>query len=100
MRRYYAEDGYGFSDADARAAMLKPLQQRDRGRVWVVADEASVVGYFLSTLGDSLQSARISATTERLLAAWNPVPRTSSTSRPTESELPPFVDTPRAASAR
>jgi GNAT superfamily N-acetyltransferase len=55
MRRYYAEDGYPFVPAEARAAVASLLADPSLGRMWVVVDGAEVVGYAALTLGYSLE---------------------------------------------
>jgi hypothetical protein len=49
MRRYYAEEGYTFAEADALAAASKLLQEPERGRIWLAGDGESLVGYFVLT---------------------------------------------------
>ena len=55
MRRYYAEDGYPFDDAEARRALRELIETDSLGRVWVAEDAGAVIGYLAVTLGFSLE---------------------------------------------
>jgi ribosomal protein S18 acetylase RimI-like enzyme len=55
MRRYYAEDGYPFVDADARQALRDLVRDGNLGRIWVISNQARVIGYLAVTLGFSLE---------------------------------------------
>jgi ribosomal protein S18 acetylase RimI-like enzyme len=56
MRAYYAEDGYPFHEAEARAALEKLVTDSALGRIWVAFDERkAAVGYVVMTLGYSLE---------------------------------------------
>jgi GNAT superfamily N-acetyltransferase len=55
MARYYAEDGYPFVPAEARAALERLLGDGRLGRLWVFVDGDDVVGYAALTLGYSLE---------------------------------------------
>jgi GNAT superfamily N-acetyltransferase len=55
MERYYAEDGYPFVPAEARAALARFLDDASLGRMWVFVTGGDVVGYAALTLGYSLE---------------------------------------------
>ena len=55
MRRYYKEDGYPFVESRARDAVSCFVSDKNLGRLWVVLDEARVVGYLAVTLGFSFE---------------------------------------------
>ncbi len=55
MRRYYAEDGYPFVEAQAREAVSELLADERLGRVWVADAGDTVIGYLAVTLGFSLE---------------------------------------------
>ncbi|MDH3413359.1 MAG: hypothetical protein OEM98_12855, partial [Gammaproteobacteria bacterium] len=55
MRRYYAEDGYPFAEAEARETALRLIGDDALGRLWVAQDRGRVIGYFAVTLGFSLE---------------------------------------------
>ncbi|MDX1500191.1 MAG: GNAT family N-acetyltransferase [Woeseiaceae bacterium] len=55
MERYYAEDGYGFDTARARAAAITLAADESLGGLWVAVVEGRVAGYLAVTLGFSLE---------------------------------------------
>jgi GNAT superfamily N-acetyltransferase len=55
MRGYYAQDGYRFVDAEARAAALMLINDPSLGRLWVIEDRNIVVGYVAVALGFSFE---------------------------------------------
>jgi GNAT superfamily N-acetyltransferase len=55
MRRYYAEDGYPFVDAEARAATEELIRDENLGRLWVARSDNGLCGYVAVTLGYSLE---------------------------------------------
>ncbi len=55
MRRYYAEEGYPFVDADARRAVTDLVADDNLGRLWAILDQNRVIGYLAVTLGYSLE---------------------------------------------
>lgn len=55
MERYYAEDGYPFVAAEARAALARFLGDASLGRIWVFVADGEIVGYVALTLGYSLE---------------------------------------------
>jgi diamine N-acetyltransferase len=55
QRAYYATDGYAFDEAVARAAIEGLLGDAERGRLWVLAHEDTIVGYLAVTFGWSLE---------------------------------------------
>jgi ribosomal protein S18 acetylase RimI-like enzyme len=55
QRDFYAADGYAFDEAVARHAIEGLLIDPDRGRLWVLGIETSVVGYLAVTFGWSLE---------------------------------------------
>jgi ribosomal protein S18 acetylase RimI-like enzyme len=55
MRGYYAQDGYTFVEAEARAAALMLLNDPTLGRLWVTQDKQTIVGYVAVALGFSFE---------------------------------------------
>jgi GNAT superfamily N-acetyltransferase len=58
QRAYYAADGYAFDEAVARAAIEGLLDDPERGRLWVLAEDDRddrIVGYLAVTFGWSLE---------------------------------------------
>jgi GNAT superfamily N-acetyltransferase len=55
MRGYYAQDGYTFVDAEARAAALMLINDPSLGRLWVAQDGETIVGYVAVALGFSFE---------------------------------------------
>jgi GNAT superfamily N-acetyltransferase len=55
MRGYYAQDGYTFVDAEARAAALMLINDAHLGRLWVTCEGERVVGYVAVALGFSFE---------------------------------------------
>jgi len=55
MRKYYAEDGYPFADAEARQAVTDLVRDDNLGRLWAILDQTRIVGYLAVTLGFSLE---------------------------------------------
>lgn len=55
MRGYYAQDGYTFVDAEARAAALLLIDDPHLGRLWVARQGETLVGYVAVALGFSFE---------------------------------------------
>jgi len=55
MRAYYAYDGHGFEEAKARIALTTLLRDSSLGRVWLILDGATAVGYIAICFGYSLE---------------------------------------------
>jgi len=58
MAQYYAEDGYPFVPAEARAALARFLGDASLGCMWVFVADLEMVGYVALTLGYSLELPR------------------------------------------
>jgi ribosomal protein S18 acetylase RimI-like enzyme len=55
MREYYAFDGHGYDREKARAALVPLLENPNFGRVWIILDGATPVGYAVLCFGYSLE---------------------------------------------
>ena len=55
MAQYYAEDGYPFVPAEARAALARFLGDASLGHMWVFVVDGEIIGYAALTLGYSLE---------------------------------------------
>lgn len=55
MRRFYEIDNYPFNEQVAFAALEAILTDTILGRVWILAEEGTAVGYIVLTLGYSLE---------------------------------------------
>jgi GNAT superfamily N-acetyltransferase len=55
MQAYYAFDGHGFDEQKAGAALTTLLRDPNLGRVWLVLDGATPVGYVVIAFGYSLE---------------------------------------------
>lgn len=55
MREYYAFDGHGYDREKARAALIVLLQNTNFGRVWIILDGNTPVGYAVICFGYSLE---------------------------------------------
>jgi len=55
MERFYAEERYPFDRDEARAALEPFLGDPTLGRAWLFRDGGAAVGYFVFTLGWSLE---------------------------------------------
>lgn len=55
MERFYAEEGYPYDRRKARAALEPFLATPALGRAWLLRDGDVAVGYFVLTLGWSLE---------------------------------------------
>jgi diamine N-acetyltransferase len=55
MREYYAFDGHAFDEQKARAALIALLRDPGLGRVWLVQDDDTAVGYVVLCFGYSLE---------------------------------------------
>jgi len=55
MRAYYAFDGHGFDEQKAGAALTTLLRDSNLGRVWLILDGATPVGYVVIAFGYSLE---------------------------------------------
>ena len=69
MRGYYAQDGYTFVEDEARAAALMLINDPALGRLWVVRDRDTVVGYLAVALGFSFEYRGREAFVDELLIA-------------------------------
>jgi GNAT superfamily N-acetyltransferase len=69
MRGYYAQDGYTFVDAEARAAALMLIADPSLGRLWVARDGGTIVGYVAVALGFSFEYRGREAFVDELLIA-------------------------------
>jgi len=66
MQRYYAEDGYPFDAHAARDAVEGLLARPDFGQLWCVQAGSETVGYFVLTLGYSLEYRGVDAFLDEL----------------------------------
>jgi GNAT superfamily N-acetyltransferase len=55
MEKFYAEERYPFDPAKARSALEPFLADPALGRVWLIRDGSAILGYFVLTLGWSLE---------------------------------------------
>jgi GNAT superfamily N-acetyltransferase len=55
MREYYAHDGHAYDECRARAALLDLLHDPSFGRVWLICDGDTPVGYIVLIFGYSLE---------------------------------------------
>ena len=55
MQAYYAFDGHGYDREKARAALVALLQNPEFGRVWLILDGDSPVGYAVLCFGYTLE---------------------------------------------
>jgi ribosomal protein S18 acetylase RimI-like enzyme len=55
MREYYAFDGHGYHRDKSRAALIPLLGNSNFGRVWLVLEGATPVGYAVLSFGYSLE---------------------------------------------
>src|SRR5215470_16423180 len=55
MLEYYEFDHLPFNQQNARAALAKFVDDESLGRVWLISDEGTVVGYLVLTLGYSVE---------------------------------------------
>jgi len=55
MRAYYAYDGHGFDYEKAHVALTALLRDAQFGRVWLILDGTSPVGYIVLCFGYSLE---------------------------------------------
>jgi ribosomal protein S18 acetylase RimI-like enzyme len=55
MQAYYAFDGHGFDEAKARVALTTLLRDPNLGRVWLILDGSTPVGYIVLCFGYSLE---------------------------------------------
>ena len=69
MREYYAQDGYTFVEAEARATALLLISDSSLGRLWVAEDKGTVVGYVAVALGFSFEYRGREAFVDELLIA-------------------------------
>jgi diamine N-acetyltransferase len=54
-RAFFAEDGYPFLEEASRANLARLLGDPDLGRLWVMDDGGTVVGYLVLAFGFSLE---------------------------------------------
>jgi GNAT superfamily N-acetyltransferase len=55
MERFYAEERYPFDPAKARNALEPLLADPALGRAWLIQEGSAILGYFVLTLGWSLE---------------------------------------------
>jgi GNAT superfamily N-acetyltransferase len=55
MREYYAFDGHSFQEPKAHAALIALLRESNLGRVWLILDGLTPVGYIVLCFGYSLE---------------------------------------------
>ena len=55
MQEYYAFDAHGFDENKARAALTTLLRDSNLGRVWLILDATTAVGYVVICFGYSLE---------------------------------------------
>jgi diamine N-acetyltransferase len=55
MRGYYAFDGHGFDEENARAALVRLLRDASLGRAWMIVDGEAAAGYVVICFGYSLE---------------------------------------------
>jgi len=55
MRDYYAFDGHGFNEPQARVALTTLLRDSNLGRAWLIFDNATPAGYIVLCFGYSLE---------------------------------------------
>jgi ribosomal protein S18 acetylase RimI-like enzyme len=55
MRGYYRDDGLAFDEQRSGGAMMRLLAEPQWGRVWLLEEEAAVVGYLALCIGFSLE---------------------------------------------
>ena len=66
VSRFYEEENYPFDEDHTRRALLELLEEPSRGRVWIAADHDRIVGYFVLTLGWSLEYLGLDAFVDEL----------------------------------
>lgn len=69
MEEFYAGEGYPFDRRKARAALEPFLADPSLGRAWIFRDGAAAVGYFVLTLGWSLEYGGRDAFVDELFVA-------------------------------
>jgi len=69
MRAFYADDGYAFDDAIARAALATLIAEPPRGAVWVADAGGEVAAYLIVTLGFSLEFGGLTAFVDEVVVA-------------------------------
>ncbi len=55
MQAYYVFDGHGFDEQKASVALTTLLRDPNLGRVWLILDDATPVGYVVIAFGYSLE---------------------------------------------
>ena len=55
MEAYYAFDGHGYDREKARSALIPLVENADLGRVWLVLDGDTPIGYAVLCFGYSLE---------------------------------------------
>lgn len=55
MRQYYALDQLTFVEGSARRALDHLIRDRSLGRIWLICDDGTPVGYIVLTFGYSLE---------------------------------------------
>lgn len=61
MAEFYAESGYPLNREEARTAFDRLLRNPSLGRVWILCDASTDVGYLVLTLGYSMEYGGLSA---------------------------------------
>ncbi len=66
MRRFYAEEGYPFSEPDARDAVIRVVENDRFGRIWIAQADQGSLGYLVLTFGYSLEHHGVVAFVDEL----------------------------------
>lgn len=66
IRAFYDEEGYPFSEAGARAAVLHLLEDDRIGRIWIAERDDTALGYVVLTFGYSLEHHGVVAFVDEL----------------------------------
>jgi len=69
MRAFYADDGYPFDEATARAALAGLAREPARGAVWVAEADGGIAAYLIVTLGYSLECGGLDAMVDEVVVA-------------------------------
>jgi len=68
-RAFFAEDGYSFREEESRANLARLLGDPNLGRLWVMDDGGTVVGYLVLAFGFSLELRGRDAVVDELYVA-------------------------------
>jgi GNAT superfamily N-acetyltransferase len=69
MEQFYAGEGYPFDRAKAKAALEPFLADPRLGRAWILRERGTAIGYFVLTLGWSLEYGGRDAFVDELFVA-------------------------------